>query len=169
MLAGQFGNLIKSQRRVKDVKQVELARRARVSRTVLSRLEQGEPRPVRTDVLDRIFEALEISPRLAMNVELDERRRARLEQQVALEQQRNRHLRLAIDLATRPDQAAERIAKARMVVELWRSKGTCSPLYVERWLALLALPAGELARCMGSLGEWEDALFQNTPWSWAWT
>ena len=22
---------------------------------------------------------------------------------------------------------------------------------------------------MASLGEWEDALFQNSPWSWAWT
>lgn len=168
MLVAQFGNLIKSQRRVKDMKQAELARRAKVSRTVLSRLEQGGPRPVQTDVLDRILEALDISPSLAMGADIEERRRVRLEQQINLERQRNRHLRLAINLSTRPDQAADLIARAKAVTELWRAKGTCSSLYIERWSALLALPAGELAWRMASLGDWEDALFQNTPWSWAW-
>ena len=61
------------------------------------------------------------------------------------------------------------MAKARNRVELWRSKKTCSPLYVKRWSEMLALPPGKLARRMASLGEWEDALFQNSPWSWAWT
>ena len=32
----------------------------------------------------------------------------------------------------------------------------------------LALPPRKLAQAMVSLGEWEDALFQNSPWSWAW-
>lgn len=168
MLAAQFGTLIKRERLAKGLKQVELAHAARVSRTVLSRLEQDKPRPVQTDVLDRIFQALDIRPQLAADSALDERRRARLEQRANLEHQRNRHLCLAIELATHHERAQDLMARARSVVELWRLNNTCSPFYIERWAELLALPSGELAEKMAALGEWEDALFQNTPWSWAW-
>lgn len=168
MLAAQFGGLIRNARQAKGMKQVELAQAARVSRTILSKLEQSEPRPVQTDVLDRILHALDIKPVLSANSELDERRRARLGQQIMLEQQKTRHLRLAVELATNRKRAQVQIAKARIVVELWHLNRTCSPFYITRWSALLALPPGELAEQMAALGEWEDALFQNTPWSWAW-
>lgn len=168
MLAAQFGGLIRNARQAKGMKQVELAQAAKVSRTILSKLEQDEPRPVQTDLLDRIFQALDIKPELSAVSALDERRRARLEQRIILEQQRNRHFRLAVELATNRKRAQGQIAKARSVVELWRLNHTCSPLYIKRWSELLALPPGELAERMASLGEWENALFQNTPWSWAW-
>ena len=32
----------------------------------------------------------------------------------------------------------------------------------------LRLPPRKLGKAMTSLGEWEDALLQNSPWSWAW-
>ena len=169
MLAVQLGGLIRKERLAKGLTQADLASAARVSRTVLSRLEQGKPRPVQTDVLDRILQALDVKPRLAADSTIENRQRARLEHQARLEQQRNRHLRLAVELANNPRHARDLIAKARSVAELWRRNRTCSPLYIKRWSALLALSPGELARQMASLGDWEDALFQNTPWSWAWT
>jgi len=169
VLAVQFGGLIRKERLAKGLKQAELASAAKVSRTVLSRLEQGKPRPVQTDVLDRILQALDVKPQLTADSIIEDRRRARLEHHAKLEQQRNRHLRLAVELANNPRHARELIAKARSVAELWRRNRTCSPLYIKRWSALLALSPGELARQMASLGDWEDALFQNTPWSWAWT
>jgi transcriptional regulator with XRE-family HTH domain len=169
VLAVQFGGLIRKERLAKGLKQAELASAAKVSRTVLSRLEQGKPRPVQTDVLDRILQALDVKPQLTADSIIEDRRRARLEHHAKLEQQRNRHLRLAVELANNPRHARELIAKARGVAELWRRNRTCSPLYIKRWSALLALSPGELARQMASLGDWEDALFQNTPWSWAWT
>jgi transcriptional regulator with XRE-family HTH domain len=170
MLAAQFGNLVRAQRTVKGLTQADLARAAKVSRTILSRLERGSALVVQTDVLDRIFEVLEVSPKIVDRSAPDEaRQQARLEQQQKLEQQRSRHLRLVIKLADDAQAAARMIAKARERVELWRRKGTCSPYYIERWSRLLRLGPRKLAREMASLGEWEDAMFQNSPWSWAWS
>lgn len=169
MLAVEFGSLIKKGRLAKGMKQAELARAASVSRTILSKLEQGKPRPVQTDVLDRILHALDITPQLAAGSALEDRRHARMEQQARLDRQRSRHLRLAIDLASNPAGARSLIAKARDRVELWHRNKTCSPLYIKRWSEMLSLPPGRLAKRMASLGEWEDALFQNSPWSWTWT
>lgn len=169
MLSADFGAVIRKERMAKHLSQSELASRANVSRTTLSRLEQGRPRPVQTDVLDRIFQALDCKPNLPAEPAREERLRARLEQQMRLEKQRNRHLHLAIRLAGNPQDARELIRRARDVVSLWRSRKTCSPFYIERWSKLLSLPPAKLAQKLAGLGEWENALFQNTPWSWAWS
>lgn len=169
MLAVEFGVLIRNGRTAKGLTQAELARIAKVSRTVLSRLEQGKPRPVQTDVLDRILHVLECTPQIATVSALDDRRRARMDHQARLDRQRSRHLRLAIDLASNPPGARRLIAKAKDRVALWRRNKTCSPFYIRRWSAMLALPPRQLARQMASLGEWEDAIFMNSPWSWVWT
>lgn len=169
MLAEQYGSLIKAQRVGKGLKQEELARLAGVSRTVVSRLEQCKSKPVQTDVLDRLFEVLGVKPQLLDHSAQDDARKlARLEQQRKLEHQRNRHLRLAIELADDEEAASAMVAKARERVDLWRRKKSCSPFYIERWSELLALPPRKMAKAIASLGEWEDALFQNSPWSWAW-
>src|SRR5207245_450880 len=97
MLAAQFGNLVRDQRALKGITQADLARAAKVSRTILSRLEQGNALVVQTDVLDRILEVLEVSPKIVGRAAPDEaRKQARLEQQKKLEEQRSRHFRLAI-------------------------------------------------------------------------
>ena len=169
MLAEQYGKLIKDQRVRKGLTQTELAEAARVSRAVLSRLEQCRPLPVQTDTIERLLRALDISTAVADGSgRNDARKLARIEQQRKLEQQRNRHLRLAIDLADDERAASAMMAKARERVELWRTKRSCSAFYIDRWSELLALPPRKLAKAMASLGEWEDALFQNSPWSWAW-
>jgi transcriptional regulator with XRE-family HTH domain len=170
MLSQQLGSLIRLGRADRGVRQSELARSARVSRSVLSRLEQGKAVPVQTDVLDRLLAALAIKPRVSDDAAPDPvRLQARLAQRRKLEQQRSRHLRLAVELAADEDLGAAMIAKARARLELWRSRRACSLFYIERWSAIVALPPRRAAQAMASLGEWEDALFQNSPWSWAWS
>ena len=169
MLAQQFGHLIKDRRARKGLTQMALARSARVSRTVLSRLEQGNARAVQTDVLDRILAVLDVHAGVVdATAAHDPRVQARLEHQRRRTQRREAHLRLAIVLSGDASTAADMIAKARERVRLWKRKSSCSPFYIERWSKLLALPPRKLAQAMVSLGEWEDALFQNSPWSWAW-
>lgn len=169
MLAAHFGKLINQARLSKGWTQHELAIEAGVARAIVSRLEQGQPRPVQSDTLDRLFAALEVSPQISRVDAGTPRRLARLEHELRLRDQREKHLRLAIELASNESAAAPKVAKARQRVELWRSNRTCSPLYIERWSRLLALAPCELAQAMASLEEWEDAMFQNSPWSWAWT
>lgn len=169
MIAGQYGKLIKDQRLRKGLTQAALAEAARVSRAVLSRLERGKPHPVQTDTIERLLAALGIDPQVIdRSVRDDARRLARLEQENRRVEQRSRHLRLAVELASDERAAAARIARARERVALWRSQRSCSRFYIDRWSRLLALPPRKLAKAMASLGEWEDALFQNSPWSWAW-
>jgi transcriptional regulator with XRE-family HTH domain len=168
MIAADLGVQIRRERLARGFTQAALARAARVSRTVLSRLERGSPNPAQTDVLDRLFAALEVRPELAANPAMGARRLARVQQQLRMEEQRSRHLRLALRLAGDRVAARPLIGKARGVVALWRRNRTCSLLYIKRWSALLALSPGELAKSMAYLGDWENALFQNTPWSWAW-
>jgi transcriptional regulator with XRE-family HTH domain len=169
MLAVQYGNLIRKARIAKGMTQSELALAARVSRTILSKIEQGKPSPVQTDVLDRTLQALNITASVGADSAIEDRRRARAEQQVQLDQQRSRHLRLAVELASNPLVARTLIAKAKVRVQLWKQNKTCSPYYIKRWSAILELPPRELARKIAALGKWEDALFQNSPWSSAWT
>ena len=171
MLALQYGKLIKEERERKGLRQEELASKARVSRAVLSRLEQGKPKAVQSDTLDRLLDALGLKPANAFPQppRHDGRRMARLEQELRLHQQRERHLRLALELANDERAAAPKVAKARERVELWRAKKSCSPFYIERWSQLLAQRPRKIAKDMSSLGEWQDALFQNSPWSGVWT
>ena len=169
MLSEQFGRLIARERLAQGMTQADLARSASVSRTILSRLEQGKAVAVQTNILDRILGSLGHAPNLTNFAVRDDRYRARAEHQAMLHKQRDRHLRLAIHLAADPSRARGLISRAKARVTLWEKNATCSPYYIKRWSELLALPPGRLARRMASLGEWEDALFQNSPWSFQWT
>lgn len=170
MLAQQIGQLIKTHRQAVGLTQGDLARRSEVSRTTLSRLEQGKAPHVQADVLDRLLDALDLRPRIEPSATASqERRLARLEQDARLRVRREQHLRLMLDLLTAPLSAPEKIQRARDMVALWRENRTCSAYFIQRWQTLLDMPAPQLAQAMGALGEWEDALFQNTPWSWAWS
>lgn len=168
MLARTSGDLLYGRRISRGLSQAELARNARVSRTVLSRLERGKATAVQTDVLDRLFAALDCKPSLS-DRQPDARTQARLEQHRKIEQNHIRHLRLAIELADDARAAEPMIEKAKERVELWRRKRSCSPHYIERWSEVLSLPPARVAKAMASFGEWEDAMFQNSPWSWAWS
>ncbi len=169
MFAKQFGRIIRAARGARGLTQGELARRAKVSRTSLARLESASPGAVQTDILDRLCHAADLHLTVGLDPRQEERLRVRAEHRHRLDERRLRHYRLAVDLATNPEQAPALIARAQAVVELWQRRGTCSPDYWTRWQEILALPPARLAQRMTALGEWENALFQNSPWSWAWT
>lgn len=169
MLAEQCGRLIREAREEKGLKQDELARKAKVSRTIVSLLERGKSKAVQSDTLDRLMMALELQPQIAQPGRDGSRKLVRVEQELRLRQRRERHLRLAIELADDEAAAVAKIAKARARVELWRKTRSCSPFYIERWSRILAQPPRRMAKKIASLGEWQDAMFQNSPWSWAWT
>lgn len=168
MLARVYGEFVHGQRLGKGMSQADLAEKAKVSRSLLSRLERGSADAVQTDTLDRLFQALG-SQLPFSGGQMDARRQARLEQERKVERNRSRHLRLAIDLAGDEGAAAGQVAKAKERVDLWRRNKSCSPQYIERWAEVLELPPRKLAKAMASFGEWEEALFQNSPWSWAWS
>lgn len=170
MLAKLSGELIRRQRAKKGLTQAEVARAAKVSRTVLSRLEQGKASAVQSDVLDRLFDALQTKLDVTLAPAVDPARvTARLERERQLDKIKERHLRLAIEIAAGGSESSKMIQKAKERVALWRRKESCSPYYIERWARILARSPSEIATTMASLGEWETAMFQNSPWSWAWT
>jgi transcriptional regulator with XRE-family HTH domain len=169
MLAEQYGKLIREARGKKGLRQEQLASRANVSRTVVSMVERGKAKAVQSDTLDRLLAALELQPQIAQTNRDASRKLARLEQELKIRQQRERHLRLAIELVDDEVEAAAKVAKAKERVDLWRKNRSCSPFYIERWSELLDQAPRKMAKEMSALGDWQDAMFQNSPWSWAWT
>lgn len=169
MLAPKYGKVIKEARLRKGLTQEHLARKAQVSRAVLSRLEQGKSKPVQSDTLDRLLAALEVRPQVDASSGVDAQKLARLEQEIRRLERSARHLRLALHLIQDESCAAALVDRARQRVDLWRRNRSCSPFYIDRWSQVLASPPPEIAKAMASLGEWEDAMLQNSPWSWAWT
>lgn len=169
MLSSQIGKQIKAQRLRLGLGQKELAERAGVSRAVLSRLESLRGEPVQTDSVDRLSHALGASVSVSLNGAEGTRVEERLRQRLREEELRARHLRIAMDLCADPRAAKGRIARARTQVALWQERRSCSPTYVERWSEILGRSPREVALAMTSLGEWENALYQNSPWSFMWS
>ena len=172
MILQQLAPHIKSARIALGLSQLILAQRAAVSRTTLSRLEGGKESSTQIDVIERILGALALSPRVEWTpppVPDMEKRMARLHEQIRMQKIHEKHWRLALDLATRPREMQPHVKAARAQVALWAQNRTCSPHYIRRWSEILNLPLPEMAREMTTLGDWANAMFQNTPWSGAWS
>jgi transcriptional regulator with XRE-family HTH domain len=146
-----------------------LCARARVSRAVLSKLESERGEPVQTDVIERLLAALgmtvTVGPGAAAGVKALERLRHRQIEQ----ERRERHLRLALDLSANPGKSGPKIRRALRQVDLWQQSRSCSRTYIERWRKVLSLDPRGIAMAMTSFGEWENAMYQNSPWSFLWT
>ena len=77
---------------------------------------------------------------------------------------RERHFRIAAELAIGEAGALERLRDARRMVGLWRKNGACSPRYIEAWSEILDSKPSEVARRLLAIDpEWLNAMFQNTP------
>ena len=161
---------IRAARRRKALSQAALAARSGVGRVTIARLEAGSAQDVRAGTIARLCEALELElaavpagGQAALEALLArERDRAlRLERRVG-------HAALACRLlvARRP-QARALLARARAVVDRWERERLCSRHYVSRWRRILAGPVERVAQSLLEPGEWGDALFQNTPWTFA--
>jgi hypothetical protein len=98
-----------------------------------------------------------------------------LERLLARERERSRRLdrRLAHAvlaarlLSARRPEARALIATARASVDHWERERLCSRHYILRWRVMLAGPVEKVARSLLEASEWQDALFQNTPWAFA--
>lgn len=100
-------------------------------------------------------------------IELAQRRAARLNQTLVEKERLITHQKIAISLLTLPAQQRRTlIRQARAVVGRWRAGNLCSKDYIDRWQSLLELPVDELAAAMTSDAEgWGNALRQNSPWT----
>lgn len=171
MLSSQIGRQIKSRRAALRIAQEALCAKAQVSRAVLSKLENQRGEPVQTDVIDRLLDALdaEVTVTLGEPEVVGGKAEARLRNRLLQEDLRQRHLRLALDLCANPESAGPRIARALQQVDLWERRKSCSPRYIERWRKALSPDPRGVALAMTSFGDWENAMYQNSPWSFMWT
>lgn len=169
MISSQFGRQIKDLRESKGLSQAALSDLVSISRAVLSKMERGAG-PVQTDVLDRLVSALDTKVVVAVGTRAngDARVEARLRQRLREAELRAFHLRVALQLGVEPRLARPLIARAAQQVALWNERKTCSADYVERWNAALSGTPRDVAAAMASFGEWENAMYQNSPWMFLW-
>lgn len=170
MLSRDFGRLVRDRRIELGIAQAALARRTGISRSVISKLESGRGAPVQTDVLDKLLDGL--GTRAAITSQASSVSAAmveRLQHRLRQEELRQRHLRLALELCLRPAPEARRlIHRARNLVDVWEQRKSCSRRYVDGWRRALCGSPREVARAMLAFGEWENAMYQNTPWAFTW-
>jgi transcriptional regulator with XRE-family HTH domain len=161
---------VRAARRARGLSQAQLAARSRTSRVTLARLESGAPQDVRAGTLSRLLDALGLELVAAPSGALQtlEARLLRAEGRVRTLELRRRHAALAARLLASPaPRAAALLRRARARVALWERERLCSTHYISRWRGLLAGPVPRVARSLIAPGEWGDALFQNSPWSFA--
>jgi transcriptional regulator with XRE-family HTH domain len=146
MLSRRLGRHIKSRRRALQMTQGDLCARAQVSRGVLSKLESERGDPVQTDVIERLLAALGVSVTVGPGETASGKALERLRHRQREQERRERRVRLALDLCTNPGKAGRKI----------------------RWRKALSLDPRGVALAMTSFGEWENAMYQNSPWSFLW-
>ena len=97
---------------------------------------------------------------------LEERRAARVAQQMVEKNRLIKHQKLAIELLLMPEtKRQDLIARARSEVLRWRRDRLCSTDYANRWDEILGLSVGDMSKVMCSETlEWGSALRQNSPW-----
>src|SRR4051812_26837730 len=130
MLSSQIGRHIRNRRAALKIGQEALCAKAQVSRAVLSKLESERGAPVQTDVIDRLLAGLDAKVTVTLGDAANSRAEERLRHQLRQEEQRQRHLRLALDLCANTRTAAAKIRRALRRVDLWEQRKSCSPRYI---------------------------------------
>ena len=133
-----------------SLSQAALAARSGTSRVTIARLETGSARDVRVGTISRISAALGLEV-----AAVPTGAEAVLERLLTRERESSRR------------EASALVRKARAVVDRWERERLCSRHYISRWRAMLAGPVDRVARSLLEPGDWRDALFQNTPWTFA--
>ena len=161
---------VRGARRGKGLSQGALAGLSGVSRVTIARVEGGSLQDFRLGTLVRLCGALGLElgalPREAGSAlpVLLARERARAER---LDRRRRHAVLAARLLASRRPQAAALVRRARAAVDRWERDELCSRHYILRWRRMLAGRPEQAAVSLVDPGEWADALFQNSPWSFA--
>ncbi len=160
---------VRAARRQKGLTQAALAARSGTSRVTIARVEAGSVQEFRLGTISRLCEGLGLEltavprgqPDPAALLAREQERARRLDR-------RRRHAVLAARLLAAPrPKAAALVEQARACVDRWERERLCSRHYVSRWRAMLAGGVEQAARSLLEAGEWADALFQNSPWTFA--
>jgi transcriptional regulator with XRE-family HTH domain len=166
----ELREVLRRTRRAKALSQAALAASSGTSRVTVARLEGGAEQDVRVGTVEHLCEALglELAALPAGAPASFEARLARSALRIRCLERRLAHARLAASLlASRPDRARALVRRARTVVDRWERERLCSDHYISRWRRMLSGSIGRVATGLLHPGDWEDALFQNTPWSFA--
>jgi transcriptional regulator with XRE-family HTH domain len=161
---------IRERRRESGLTQAALADRSGTGRVTLARLEAGTTRDCRVGTLSRLCEAvgLELAAVAPGSEQAHETQLVRAREQLRRIDARRRHAELATRLlASSPGAAAALVARARANVDRWEERRLCSRHYISRWRAILSGSPRRITQRLVSYDAWTDALFQNTPWSFA--
>ncbi len=160
-----IGRTLQTLRISQGMSQQALAAAAGISRTTLIQLEKGKDAQVSSfqaagQVLGVEFGILSESP------EMSKRRQARVAHQSQLAASREKHLKLAVKFALGGAEAIALKEDALRMVQLWKEKRLCSPVYIERWLQILNAEPGQIAINLLTMdAAWGQALRQNTPFA----
>ena len=161
---------LRAARRDGRLTQAALAALSGTSRVTIARLEGGSVRDVRVGTVVALCDALGLElaavpagaqPALETLLARERERSRRLDL-------RRRHAVLAARLLALPGpRAAGLVTRALRVVDRWERDRLCSHHYITRWRRMLRGTVERVALGLLDPGDWGDALFQNTPWSFA--
>ena len=166
ILRQSIGAALRAARISKPMSQQALAVAVGISRTTLVQIERGNDAQMSSvektaQALGVELGILEESPTMAR------RRTARFDHQVKLAASREKHLKIAVKFALGGPEAAALKAGALKMVDLWREKQLCSPVYIDRWQQILDAKPQQVAQSLLTMDddEWGPALRQNTPFA----
>jgi antitoxin (DNA-binding transcriptional repressor) of toxin-antitoxin stability system len=129
-------------------------------------LERAATAPVGIERHGKLVAALVPPQWLDRDPLLDERRRARSDQQRVEQGRLMAHQRIGIDLLAHKDRKKQLLGAARREVQRWAAERLCSQDYIDRWTEWLALPAVDLVERMCSDADgWGAAMRQNSPFA----
>lgn len=160
-----IGQALRTLRESKSMSQQALCDAAGISRTTLIQIEKGKDTQASSiesaaRVLGADFGLLLEPPDIAL------RREARTHMQAKQAASREKHLKIALQLALGGEKALALQHGAMQMVELWKARALCSPTYIERWQKILDAPPAKVAQNILDMDEeWGAALLQNTPFA----
>lgn len=161
----ELGKTLKSLRLSRRLSQEELASAAGISRTTVVQIEKGKD--AQASSIEAMAQLLGAQLGIVTeSQEMRERRQARAENQTKLMASREKHLRIAVQLALGGPTAQTLLAGALRMVQQWHEQQLCSPVYIERWRSILEAPPAQVASNLLAMDdEWGPALRQNTPFA----
>jgi transcriptional regulator with XRE-family HTH domain len=164
-----IGSALRALRMAQSLSQEALATAAGISRTTLIQIEKGKDAQASSiqgvaHVLGAVVGILSETPEMAL------RRQARADLHAKQAASQEKHLKIAVKLALGGDEAQALKANAMGMVQLWRDKQLCSPIYIDRWQNILAAEPCAIAHSMLHMDDaldeaWGPAMRQNTPFA----
>ena len=129
-------------------------------------IERAMVAPIAIERHGRVVAAMVPASWMAHAEWLDERRRARRQQQEVDQRRLMTHQRIGIELLGHAGRRRQLLGAARQELRRWQAEQLCSQDYIDRWSDWLALPTFELVERMCSDAEgWGKAMRQNSPFA----